>query len=567
MNFDRYCMRMRKIILLFTAFFLFKHTNAQNYPKDYFRNPLDIPIFLAGNFGECRPNHFHSGIDIKTLGKENQPVHAAADGYVSRIKMEPGGFGHGVYITHPNGYTTLYAHLNDLAPELQQYVRAEQYKKESWEVDLQLSPSQFPVKKGQQIAWSGNTGASTAPHLHFEIRDTKTEHPLNPLLFGLKVEDDIAPVPTQVAVYNLSKSIYEQTPQKAALKKKGGAYVADTISINSPVAGVGVNVNDFMDGSDNSLTYYTAELHMDGIPQGTITLDDIGYDETRYMHAFVDYKTKKQTGAWMQNMFQLPNNRLNHIYTWPDNKHGKLDISDGKAHHIELIITDALANKTNILFYIKYQGIDSASSCSNLFKCNAPNKFEHPNVSLSLNDRALYDDVCFHFAEKQDAASYSDRYQIHYSYVPVHTYFDLRIKPNKAIPFNLKDKIALVYTDGNDEDGRAATLDNGFYKASVRNFGEYRLAADNEAPVIRSAYRNGVNLAKAKRIGFIVKDAITSVKRFRGELDGKWICFEQHGDNFFYTFDEHCSKGKHQLVFTAIDENNNKRTVNFTFTR
>src|SRR5438128_4590507 len=124
----------------FFVFLLFcvTHAAAQRpaYPQGYFRNPLSIPILLAGNFGECRPGHFHSGIDIKTLGHENEPVYAAADGYVSRIKMEPGGFGHGIYITHPNGYTTLYAHLNNFVPKLQARVRAAQYAKESWTVDL-----------------------------------------------------------------------------------------------------------------------------------------------------------------------------------------------------------------------------------------------------------------------------------------------------------------------------------------------------------------------------------------------------------------------------------------------
>src|SRR5262245_35924347 len=174
---------------------------APDYPQNYFRNPLDIPILLAGNFGECRPGHFHSGIDIKTQGVENQVVRAAADGYISRIKMEKGGFGHALYITHANGYTTLYAHLNDFVAPVQKYVRERQYKNEKYELDIDLTPGQFPVKKGEQIAWSGNTGASTAPHLHFEIRDSKTEHPVNPQLFGFAIADNMPPVPTLLAIY------------------------------------------------------------------------------------------------------------------------------------------------------------------------------------------------------------------------------------------------------------------------------------------------------------------------------------------------------------------------------
>jgi murein DD-endopeptidase MepM/ murein hydrolase activator NlpD len=175
-----------------------------NYPTNYFRNPLSIPIYLAGNFGECRPNHFHSGIDIKTLGKENLPVHAAASGYVSRIKLDAVGFGHAIYITHPNGFTTLYAHLNNFEPHLQAFVKAQQYVQKKWNIDVTLKPDQFPVSQGEFIAYSGNTGSSTAPHLHFEIRNTLSEHPLNPMLFGLPIADTVAPVPLTLYVYDLS---------------------------------------------------------------------------------------------------------------------------------------------------------------------------------------------------------------------------------------------------------------------------------------------------------------------------------------------------------------------------
>ena len=209
-------------ILVVSAVILYNLTayGQADYPKDYFRNPLDIPIVLAGNFGECRPNHFHSGIDIKTNEKENYKVYAAAEGYISRIKMEPGGFGHALYVAHPNGYTTLYAHLNDFMPAVQQYVTEQQYKIESWELDITVDPAKFPVKKGEQIAWSGNTGGSAGPHLHFEIRNSATEHPLNPLLFGLPVVDKIPPRPTQLAFYPMPHGIYSLDPQVVKLKNK-----------------------------------------------------------------------------------------------------------------------------------------------------------------------------------------------------------------------------------------------------------------------------------------------------------------------------------------------------------
>lgn len=543
-----------------------KQAGAQ-YPQGYFRNPLDIPIELAGNFGECRPNHFHSGIDIKTQSKENFKVYAAADGYISRIKMERGGFGHALYVTHPNGYTTLYAHLNDFIPAVQKHMKTKQYEKESWELDIQLDPSQFPVKKGQQIAWSGNTGGSTAPHLHFEIRDTKTEHPLNAQLFGFNVTDNISPKPTQIAIYDLTRSIYEQKPQILSLVNKGIYTTANSIiKIHAPKAGLGINVFDYMNGSSNTLAFYTAEVYMDDMPAGKITLDDIGYDVTRYLHAYTDIKTKKNIGSWIQLMFKLPGNELDHIYEGFE-QYG-LDISDGQTHDVRIVLKDVYGNSTDIKTALQYEPPATEFTCERMWmKANQQNSFEHPNVKFTLDEAALYDDVCFQFSADTDIKNYSDRYQLHESSIPVHTYFTLYLKPNKPVPFELRDKIVIMQSDGKDESGRAAKFgDEGWYSAKVRSFGKYWLVSDNTAPVIRSLQKSN-NLSTAKSISFTAKDDITSVKEFRAELDGKWLCFEKRGSTYFYIFDEHCSKGKHTLVVTARDENDNVQTLKYSFTR
>src|ERR1700743_506582 len=180
------------------------------YPQDYFRDPLDIPMSLAANFGELRPNHYHMGLDIRTQHRENLPVFAAADGYVTRIEIEPAGFGQAIYIRHPNGYTTVYGHLNRFFPALEAYVRAQQYRQQSWEVNLRIPEGLFPVKKGQFIALSGSTGGSQGPHLHFEIRRTAGDINLNPLLFGLPVPDRTPPTLVRLAWYDRTSSIYEQ---------------------------------------------------------------------------------------------------------------------------------------------------------------------------------------------------------------------------------------------------------------------------------------------------------------------------------------------------------------------
>ncbi len=585
---------MKAIICILFLFPLVAY--SQQYPQGYFRNPLDIPILLAGNFGECRPGHFHSGLDIKTQGRENMPVRAAAEGYVSRIKTDKDGFGHALYITHPNGYTTLYAHLNDFAPAMQKYLKQQQYEKKRWDLDMTLPPTKFPVKKGEQIAWSGNTGGSSAPHLHFEIRDTKTEHPLNPQLFGFDIKDTIAPVVREVVIYtNPTFNFYTSHKTIVDVTKIGGLYrpvnvfkdnphvrslIDDTVLVEFGEYGFGVVVDDYMNNSENTITFYTAEVYINDSLWSKVKLDDIGYDETRYINAYIDYPLRKQEQKWAQCLFRLPGNRLG-IYSNLGKRDTKLNFEgdgslfflDGKTYRVNIVLTDNTGNETKIVFYMKtlleFTSIHPIYLGDRTdFWPDTSNNFRRENIYFSLDDRQLYDGVNFYFSAQKNDSFYSDKYKLHYPYVPVHHYFDLKIKPNKSIPPELKSKVVMKYSDDKDEDGRAAVaIDSGWYSAKVRAFGTYWLDIDTTAPIIASMQRKSSNLSKARQIAFTVKDNMTSVKTFSGYLDGKWICFEQHGDDFFYKFDEHCPKGKHVLVFKAADENGNEATYNLNFVK
>lgn len=554
-------------ILLFISL----KASAQNqYPQGYFRNPLNIPILLAGNFGECRPGHFHSGIDIKTEGKENLPVFAAAEGYISRVKMEPGGFGHGIYITHPNGYTTLYAHLNDFFPALQKVVHATQYERKNWELDLKFSANQFPVTKGQQIAWSGNTGGSTAPHLHFEIRNTKTEHPLNPQLFGFDIVDTIAPVASRIGIYNAQESIYEQTPLFINLKKKNDKnyFQSDTIKTNNQQIRLGILVNDYMNQSENTLSFYTAEWYANNELQGKITLDDIGYDETRYLNACADYKSKSLTGDWYNSLFLLPNNKLNKIYTDLSNKDGSITLSDNSISTIKIRFKDNNGNESQIDFCVKQEGSAATKACAELWKSGLRNEIKnHPNVRFVQEPEALYDDICFDFRKQYQKNAVSSRYQIHYPYVPLHKYTNLSIKAEQAIPFALNSKLAMLYNDGKKTSGKACTLSEGWFTASVRNFGDYWLVIDTTAPTIKPMMKSGSKLGGRKEIRFTVSDNSSSIKKFVGSINTQWLCFEQHENSWFYRIDEYCPKGKNKLDLVAIDENGNEQKIVYYFIR
>ncbi len=539
------------------------------YPKGYFRNPLNVPIELAGNFGECRPNHFHSGIDIKTQQKENLPVHAAADGYISRIKIEPGGFGNAIYITHPNGYVTLYAHLNKYAPELDAYVKKKQYENESWRIDQELKPSLFPVKKGQMIAWSGNTGSSEAPHLHFEIRDGRNEKPLNPLLFGFDVADTKAPVLNRLAIYNKENSLYEQSPVLVALHKKGNVYVppTDTLKVNAYAAGLALSADDFINSSYNTLGIFEMRLFLDDAPQFAFQLDNIGYDETRYMNAHADYKTRKSGGPWLQCCFKMPGDRLD-IYQSFNNLNGVLDISDGKVHQVRMEVDDAAGNTSVLQFCIVQKGTPKATACAG--KLLVPGKINvasGADYQLSMPENALYDNVCLNPSSKPMTTALSNLVALGSAAIPVHTYFDLRIKPAKVIAPDQKNKLAIVQSAFGKQNGKAAQYDGTWANVKVRDFGDYKLVADTQGPKIASAIKPDADLSKASRISFTVTDAITSVDKFRAELDGKWLRFVQRGNVFYYDFDEKCPAGKHALKVTAADENGNQTVYTLNFKR
>lgn len=546
------------------------------YPKNYFQIPLKIPIELAGNFGEVRPNHFHSGMDIKTQGKENLPVYAAADGYISRIKLEKGGFGHALYITHPNGFTTLYAHLNDFAPKIQKYLTEQQYKNKSWMVDLLPDPSAFPIKKGEQIAWSGNTGGSTAPHLHFEIRNTADQSPLNPQLFGFKINDNIAPKVTKIAIYDLTKGVYEQTPRIFEVREKGGIYKpvnGDTIKVPTEQTGVAVAVNDYMNGSDNTLAFYTAKLYLVDAMTITVRLNNINYDYSRFVNAYQDYKTKKLTGTTFQCLFQQDGNSLDSIYEYSTDyrrytQRGRLEEVAHQVKEARIELKDVNGNVSNISFYLQYEPEPQPAkpACEHIFQILKTNSYSNENVAVIMKPNSIYENICFESSSKPDPNSLSDRYMIGQSYIPVQNYFDLYINPHQPVSNDLLDKVALVYTDGKDESGQRAYPSDGWFKALVRNLGEYRLVLDTKAPTITSENKADI-FATGQYIRFNVKEDITSVQSFSATVDSKWLCFEQKGNTFEYKVDEHCPAGKHVLVVTAQDENGNTNTLNYSFTK
>lgn len=549
---------------------------AKTYPKNYFTWPVQAKIGLAANFGELRPNHYHMGLDCKTDQKENVPVLAAADGYVAKVKIESSGFGQALYINHPNGLTTLYAHLNSYFPALQRYIKEQQYKLKSWAIFIDVPPHMFDVEQGQQVALSGNTGGSQGPHLHFEIRDTKTDKVLNPLLFDLPITDNIAPVIMRLAVYDRSISTYEQSPQFYTLRKVNGVYTTSPALIvkNTDKVSFAITAFDKYTGSTNQNGIFEADLYDDDKPVCGFQMDSISYEETRYLNAHVDYKLRSTGGPFVQHLSRLPG------YTYGIYKDvsgdGVINIGDKATHHIKIDVKDPNDNSSVVEFDVKSSLLytprtDEAMYDPLEFHPNFINVFENDKISFYLPENALYDSIRFKYKETPQADG-SDIFLLHNGNVPVQCRFPIRIKnTTTASP----DKLVMHRWWGSKDDyGKAKPVkigtEDGWYECDTfRAFGNVQLIEDNIPPTISPiGFRDGMNMHNQYSIRFAITDNTEELENFSAEIDGQWVCFSNDkGRTFIYKFDEHCPPGEHELKVSVEDCVGNRTVRSYRFTR
>lgn len=524
-----------------------------DYPRGYFIYPVKAPVGLAANFGELRPNHFHMGLDCRTNQRENLPVVASAAGYVSKVKIEPFGFGRAVYINHPNGYTTLYSHLNDFYPELEQYVRQQQYRRKSWKVFLDIPAGKFPVRQGQFIAYSGNTGGSQGPHLHFEIRETATDKVLNPLLFGFPVMDNIAPDILKLAVYDRNQSTYEQIPKMIPLKKSGGKYIAvqGALIMNTDKVSFGITAFDRYAGSTSQNGIYKAVLFDNGKPLLRFCMDGISYDDTRYLNAHIDYKTKISGGPYIQHLSILPGNRKGIYGGSPSN--GVIDLSDGKTHEIKIEVSDANGNTSALAFAIRMGKSETQARTKGGqgFYPGQINVFENEDLAFYIPEEALYDS--FYLNYSKTTSGMRTVYKIHDAGVPLQTYFSPGIRPEK--PFRDTGKVIMKWFHGDKDEFEKAVYEKGFYRASFRTFGNFELFQDSLPPVITPVgFREGMKIPAGGRLVFRITDNAEDLISCDGYIDGNWALFSNDkGKVFIHRFDEHTGPGHHELRIVAVD--------------
>lgn len=543
-----------------------------NYPQNYFAAPLEIPLLLSGNFGELRNNHFHAGIDIKTQGVEGQKVFASAEGYISRIKIQEGGYGKVLYITHPNGYTTVYAHLHKFLGVIGNEVYKEQYKQESYTIDFEPDSGALTVRKSELIALSGNSGGSGGAHLHFEIRETKSEIPVNPLLFNFNIKDNIPPVVRGVMVYpiGVKSEINGHFDAKYydVLKNGGNYYLKDTL-IGSGQIGFGIQSNDYLNNSNNRCGVFDIVLNVNGQTIYQYTTEKIAFDQSRYLNAHCDYAYKKQTGVWIHKIYTVPNNGLD-IYPLLINN-GIINLQKDSVYNVEVNLKDVYGNKTKIFLVIK-AGQDQDfyfPKVSNNFKKNFSyrneNNFETDDFKLYLKKGSLYDDIDFEYTKVQNNYFYSDIHSVHHYTTPLHIDGVFKIKCTKEV----KDgtKLVALWQYKSSKNYITGEYKEGWFEFESRYFGDFLITDDFSPPSIEPVnIFNGKNISSQKTISFKISDDKSGISTYRGELNGQWVLFEYDykTKRLVYDIDHHLKNGLNTLELRVVDNVGNQTLFKYS---
>ncbi|MBA3648968.1 MAG: M23 family metallopeptidase [Chitinophagales bacterium] len=538
-----------------------------------FGNPLDIPIQLAANFGEVRPDHLHTGWDIRTHEKTGYPVHAAADGYLSRIKVSASGFGLVLYVTHPNGYMTVYAHLDHFNTAIGNFVKQQQYLKQSFEVELFPSIEKFVVKKGDVIAYSGNSGASGGPHLHFEIRDASGEtYPLNPALLGLVIADTVKPVVSRLYLYPLSNNVND-TSYYYKVQKDSCDYSIKPDSIVSDYAAVGFGIvgADYKNGSSNDYGIYYIEEALDGKDIFSIKFDRLDFSNARYVNAHIDYAKLKQENITIHRLYRLPGDH-NSIYRHLVND-GHIVLKDTFFHQVVITCKDEMDNTSYLIFYLRFSGKtfpadSSIATNTTFFTFNKPHVFSADSIRLQFPSDILYTNLNFQYSCSFSSSKdiYSAIFNIGNASIPLHSYYQVFILA-RAIPDSLKSKALIVYQNSGRESALVSHWTSEELNARAREFGYFYVKLDTIPPRIATAGIKQNQHIKKLFLRFYISDKLSGIATYNGYLDGKWILMEydQKNNRLNCNLPTNLTYGEHRLNLIVTDQVNNKNSFTLTF--
>jgi hypothetical protein len=547
-------------LLVFACLYL--HAQA---PTDLgFGPPMHLPLHLSGTFGEPRGVHFHSGIDIRTNERIGYPVLAVADGTLSRIRVSPVGYGKAMYINHPNGYTTVYGHLDRFAPALEKYIRNEQNRIKNYTVDMSVPAGTFRFKKGDTIAWSGNSGSSGGPHLHFEIRETKSEWPLNPLLYGYKIKDTQAPVMQGLYWYDLS-NYYGKAPVTIPVKRTGSNWIADTLHVpGNHRIGIGWKGYDPQDGIPNKNGLFSLEMLVDDKTYFRWQMQRFSFDETRYAGCHVDFKMKQTSKGDVYHCFRLPGNRASILDASPGN--GVIQVRTGDTLRVKILAKDINSNTSEVAVVII--GTAPVSTARDIFNVWPQKSFQYtsPTATVSIPGGTFYDSLALRVSTRQssDPAHISDILVLHDDYVPLHRDAEIKIKAGDKLPASLYRQTVIVHQNFNGKESAVSTKqEGGWFTAQTRNCGSYFLKTDTQKPVIQQLKKDA---NPAKGVQFKISDDLSGIDKYAVYLNGKWVIAAYDAKNDLLTWEpeEKLPEGKHLLKVDVSDAAGNINSLTLT---
>ena len=559
-------MRLLIFLLLLGSF-----TYGQSsLPQDYFEPPLRIPIILSGSFGELRSNHFHSGLDIKTKQKEGFPIYAPADGVVTRIKVSHYGYGKALYISHPNGYSTVYAHLQRYAGDIQQFVKNTQYARETYEVELFPDAGKLKVNKGDVIGYTGNSGSSGGPHLHFEIRDGSSR-PMNPMLFGIEIPDGKKPLVNSVFAYPLDENAHidrSQNPVKLRLMlQKDGSYKSESISAFGKI-GFGISTYDQQDGASNKNGVYKIKTTFNGRENFNVLFEKFSFAETRYLNRFIDYHYWRTNKSRVQKLFRESNNPLSIITKEEDS--GYLTIEDGLDATYTIEVFDFKGNKVTITIPIKGKNNEilkpkDVNKTDDYIYANQATSISKGKFNIYIPANSLYEDGYLNIEAKGDTLIF------HEDNIPIHKNISVTVDASNYKKEDL-NKLYLGRLNYKGEPYYNTTYRKGTkLTAKTRTFGSFTLVSDNTPPSIKPVnFADGKWISGNKTLKVKIEDDLSGIGSYRATLNGKFILMEYNykKDVLTYNFDDNIiSETESNLKVNVVDNAGNSATFEATFFR
>jgi hypothetical protein len=531
--------------------------------------PLEIPLRYSGTYGELRPNHFHAGVDLKTQGREGFPVYAVEDGFLSRIKVETGSYGKVVYLDHPElNKTTVYAHLNRFSPKIQNYIKGEQYLHQTYEIQRYLRPTQITVKKGEIIGYSGNTGNSFGPHLHFEVRDRESEEPMNPLQFGLEAKDNDPPTIQGLYLYESEEpqvvTTFENRTMIAlkTVKERIQYSATDTIRVQGYYS-FGIQSFDRLDLSANKNGWYRLELKRNDSLISELTIDRFNFTENPLINRSIDYHFYETSNNRVLLTTKEASNPLGFFKNSPSTELFKAEV--GKIDYWKLTLSDYSGNTSSIDWTTK--GVEGVK------KLTIP--FGNSTINQTVNNQFLEAQLIaiensIYSMEGLDFQLTGDTLSIEPKEVLVRNPLLLQI-----IPKEIKQKPSWVSYAFFGQIGKKETkfirkVESDTLSVTLRNTGDFHFAYDSIAPVVTPRnFSSGQAINGYRYLEIEAEDKETGIKSFEGYLDGQWVLFEHEPKQNRFTFDTSdilLIPGVHTLEFEVEDLLGNKAKKTFSLT-